>query len=83
MIFLRFSTEFTRISKTHVLFEMGFCTGAPGKLFRFTPMPLVCVKLPGKKEGGAIGFLSMEGGGSGRNPANWRRGWLGKGRRND
>jgi hypothetical protein len=75
LIFLRFSTEFTRISKTHVLFEMGFCTEVPGKLFRFTSMPVVRVKLPVKKEGGAIGSLAMEGGGSGRNPANWRRGW--------
>jgi hypothetical protein len=56
--------EFTIIRKTHVLFEMGFCTGVPGKFFRFTPMPLVRVKLPGKKEGDTIGSLAMEGGGS-------------------
>jgi hypothetical protein len=57
MIFLRFSTEFTRISKTHVLFENLSFAQAPGKFFSFTLMPLVRAKLPGKKWRDAIGSL--------------------------
>jgi hypothetical protein len=70
--------DFTKNSKLTLLFDMRFCTRVPGKFFRFTPMPLVYVKLHGKKERDAIWSSAMEGGGSGRNPANRRRRWPGK-----
>jgi hypothetical protein len=64
--------DFTRISKTPVLFENHFCTPALDRFSRFTDRPLVHEKLPGKNGKPAIGSLAMEGGGSGRNPANWQ-----------
>jgi hypothetical protein len=42
LIFLQFSTEFTRISKTAILFEIHFCTQDPGKFRDLTNMPLLC-----------------------------------------
>jgi hypothetical protein len=54
LIFLRFSTQFTRISKTHVLLEIHFCNPTP-EIFRFlTSRSLLCTQNPEKNRDDAI-----------------------------
>jgi hypothetical protein len=62
MNLLRFSMDFTKISKTALLLKIHIFSQAPGKVLELTTMPLVRVKHPGKKEGDAIGSSAMEGG---------------------
>jgi hypothetical protein len=64
-----FSTQFTRISKTQVLFEIPFCTPAPDRFSRFTDKSLVHEKLPGINSNLAIGSLGPMGAAARRNPA--------------
>jgi hypothetical protein len=67
--FLRFSMEFPRISKTHVLLEIPFCNPAP-ESFRFlTSRSLLCTQDPGKNRGDAIGSPRAAGGGPAKIPA--------------
>jgi hypothetical protein len=54
MKFLRFSTQFTRISKMAIVFENHFCSRVPGKFRNLTNMPLAHEKHPGN-----FGFLAM------------------------
>jgi hypothetical protein len=42
MIFLWFSTQFTRFYKMALLFEIHSCTQVPGKFWDLTNMPLLC-----------------------------------------
>jgi hypothetical protein len=66
--------NFLSFSQSHLLFEISTFEQTPGKFFRFTTMPLVCIKDPGKKKGDAIGSSGHGGGGS----AKIRRSWPGK-----
>jgi hypothetical protein len=68
MVFLRFSTEFTRFSNSQILLKLQLFTKAPRTFQSFIDMPSVYTKLP-KKEGDAIGSPSHGSGSSGQNPA--------------
>jgi hypothetical protein len=69
MIFLRFSTEFTRFIKRHVLFENPTFAQAPGTFQYFTDMPPLHTKHHRQNERNAIESLGHGGGGAGRSPA--------------
>jgi hypothetical protein len=51
LIFLRFSTNFQRFSKSTLLFENPTFSQAPGTFLPITDRPLVHEKDPGKNEG--------------------------------
>jgi hypothetical protein len=77
--FSEFSTifyAFYKFLQTTNTIEDSFRTEVPGKLFRFTPRPLVHVKLPGKSWTLAIGSLGMVAGGAGIGRGKGG-GWLG------
>jgi hypothetical protein len=61
MIFLRFSTEFTRFIKTHVLFENPTFAQAPGTFQYFTDMPPLRTKHLRHNKRNAIGSLGHGG----------------------
>jgi hypothetical protein len=46
LIFLRIYMDFTKISKTHVLFKLQLFTKIPGIFCRFTTMSLLHTKHP-------------------------------------
>jgi hypothetical protein len=64
---LRFSRNFTRISKALSLLKMYFCAGVPRAFQSVTNVPLDCTKLPEKTWGLAMPPLAMGGGAA---PAN-------------
>jgi hypothetical protein len=57
LIFVRFSTEFTKISKAHVLVEIHFCNSTPDSFRFLTSRSLLCTQDPGKNRDDAIGSL--------------------------
>jgi hypothetical protein len=85
MIFLWFSTNFTRFSKSHILLKLQLFAKAPETFQYFTDMPSLCTKHLRQNERNAIGSLGHGGrrcrpksGGSGGG-VGWGRwgGWLG------
>jgi hypothetical protein len=59
MIFLQFSSDFTRFSKSATLLKLPFCAKDPAKIWNITTIPLVYRKHPRKTRGFAIGALGM------------------------
>jgi hypothetical protein len=81
LIFLRFSTQFTRIRKITSLFELPICRKAPGKKFCFAMWPL---GRPGGAGGANFGELVAGLAGEGRGKGlgllgAGLRAWLGRG----
>jgi hypothetical protein len=58
---------FYKIQPNFLLLKFPLYTGVPGLLCRFTTMPSIHTKHPGKKEGDAMWSLRMEGGAVRRN----------------
>jgi hypothetical protein len=77
-MFVRFYMDFTKISKTHVLFKLQFFTKIPGNTWGLTNIPLICGLALRKKSPFAIGPLGTGRRRSGRIPANRRPGPAGR-----
>jgi hypothetical protein len=74
--------EFTRISKTHVVFEIHFWDQAPDSFDSSRRYPRFTQNTPRRRRETQVGPRPW-GGGSGQNLASRRRGWPGKGRGGD
>jgi hypothetical protein len=72
--------DFTKFSKTHVLFKLQFFTKLPGNTWGLTNIPLLCGLALKKKSPFAIGTLGTGRRRSGRIPANRQQGPAGRGR---